>query len=49
MPSSTSRQTTSPTSVAARNALHSREDFSQWAEAVRQQMLDALQKRQNRA
>jgi hypothetical protein len=33
-------------SLAARNALHNREDFSRWAEAVRQQMLDALQKRQ---
>lgn len=49
MPFSTSRQPTSATSEAARNALHNREDFSLWAEAVRQQMLDALQKRQNRA
>ncbi|MEB3291498.1 MAG: hypothetical protein VKI82_16400 [Leptolyngbya sp.] len=30
----------------AHNALSNREDFTLWAEAVRQQMLDALQKRQ---
>lgn len=34
------------TSQAASNALHNREDFIQWAEAVRQQMLSALQKHQ---
>jgi|GEM_PF-3306231 hypothetical protein len=34
-------------SPAASNALHNPEDFTTWAEAVRQQMLDALQKRQN--
>ncbi len=33
-------------SQTAHNALTNREDFSLWAEAVRQQMLDALQKRQ---
>ncbi|MBE9156803.1 hypothetical protein IQ265_08165 [Nodosilinea sp. LEGE 06152] len=35
-----------PTSTPARNALENREDFSLWAEAVKQQMLEALQKRQ---
>jgi hypothetical protein len=34
------------TSPAARSALENREDFSAWAEAVKQQMLAALQKRQ---
>ena len=43
---STPRSTSSATSSTARNALHNREDFTLWAEAVRQQMLDALQKRQ---
>jgi hypothetical protein len=33
-------------SSSARNALENREDFSLWAEAVKQQMLEALQKRQ---
>jgi hypothetical protein len=36
-------QAPSPTSI---DALHNREDFALWAEAVRQQMLNALQKRQ---
>jgi hypothetical protein len=49
MASHTSSQPVKPDSQAARNALHNREDFSLWAEAVRQQMLDALQKRQNRS
>jgi hypothetical protein len=44
--SSTTHTTSSATSSAAHNALHNREDFTLWAEAVRQQMLDALQKRQ---
>lgn len=43
---STPHPTSSTSSSAPRNALHNREDFTLWAEAVRQQMLDALQKRQ---
>jgi hypothetical protein len=31
---------------SAANALENREDFSTWAEAVKEQMLAALQKRQ---
>jgi hypothetical protein len=31
---------------SAHTALENREDFSLWAEAVKQQMLEALQKRQ---
>ncbi|QQE64372.1 hypothetical protein GFS31_10520 [Leptolyngbya sp. BL0902] len=45
MPVSTRSDYPTP-SQAAHNALNSREDFSLWAEAVRQQMLHALQKRQ---
>ncbi|MBE9108078.1 hypothetical protein IQ273_01380 [Nodosilinea sp. LEGE 07298] len=41
-----SSQATSAPSTPARNALENREDFSLWAEAVKQQMLEALQKRQ---
>lgn len=41
-----SSQSTSAPSTPARNALENREDFSLWAEAVKQQMLEALQKRQ---
>ncbi|NJL45451.1 MAG: hypothetical protein HC922_06375 [Leptolyngbyaceae cyanobacterium SM2_3_12] len=33
-------------SQTASNALKNREDFNLWAEAVKQQMLEALQKRQ---
>ncbi|MEY3296969.1 MAG: hypothetical protein RLZZ597_229 [Cyanobacteriota bacterium] len=40
------RPTRSTPSPAAHNALHNREEFTLWAEAVRQQMMDALQKRQ---
>lgn len=36
----------SSVSRSARNALENREDFTVWAEAVKQQMLEALQKRQ---
>ncbi|MGG6239141.1 hypothetical protein ACQ4N7_10940 [Nodosilinea sp. AN01ver1] len=41
-----SSQPASAPSTSARNALENREDFSLWAEAVKQQMLEALQKRQ---
>ncbi|MFH7241345.1 MAG: hypothetical protein ACHWZW_00700 [Spirulina sp.] len=44
--SSTPRSASQSPSPASRNALHNREDFALWAEAVRQQMLNALQKRQ---
>ena len=44
--SSTPRTTSASSSPTARNALHDREEFTLWAEAVRQQMLNALQKRQ---
>jgi hypothetical protein len=46
MASSTSQKSAERLSQTAHNALHSPEDFSLWAEAVRQQMLNALQKRQ---
>lgn len=39
-------QSATAVSTPARNALENREDFSLWAEAVKQQMLEALQKRQ---
>jgi hypothetical protein len=45
MASLTSPQSTATLSSLARNALENKEDFSLWAEAVKQQMLDALQKR----
>lgn len=45
MPVSTRSEHPNP-SQTARNALNNREDFTLWAEAVRQQMLHALQKRQ---
>ncbi|WOD41197.1 hypothetical protein [Nodosilinea sp. E11] len=41
-----SAQTAYPVSRSASDALENREDFSVWAEAVKQQMLEALQKRQ---
>lgn len=41
-----SSQSNSAPSTSARNVLENREDFSLWAEAVKQQMLEALQKRQ---
>lgn len=44
--SSTSRSASPVSSPTSRDALHNREDFALWAEAVRQQMLNALQKRQ---
>ncbi|NJL46664.1 MAG: hypothetical protein HC929_03125 [Leptolyngbyaceae cyanobacterium SM2_5_2] len=48
MTASTPQKAAKATSPVASNALHNPEDFSLWAEAVRQQMLDALQKRQRR-
>ena len=41
-----SSQSATAVSTPARNALENREDFNLWAEAVKQQMLEALQKRQ---
>ncbi|WP_156119703.1 hypothetical protein [Leptolyngbya sp. KIOST-1] len=41
-----SSQSAATLSASARNALENREEFSLWAEAVKQQMLEALQKRQ---
>ncbi len=43
---STPRPASQAPSPASSDALHNREDFALWAEAVRQQMLNALQKRQ---
>jgi hypothetical protein len=45
MASLISPQSTATLSSLARNTLENQEDFSLWAEAVKQQMLDALQKR----
>ncbi|MBD1916445.1 MULTISPECIES: hypothetical protein [Cyanophyceae] len=46
MPPVKTSSSVSAASSSARNALENREDFSLWAEAVKQQMLEALQKRQ---
>ncbi len=41
-----SSQSSHSVSRSASSALENREDFTVWAEAVKQQMLEALQKRQ---
>jgi hypothetical protein len=46
MASLTSQSSSTRSPKSAREALENREDFSLWAEAVKQQMLAALQKRQ---
>ncbi|MGF1568158.1 MAG: hypothetical protein ACFCVD_08800 [Nodosilinea sp.] len=46
MASLTSQKTPESPSQSASGALQNREDFALWAEAVKQQMLAALQKRQ---
>jgi hypothetical protein len=46
MTSLTSQPSPTRSPKSAREALENREEFSLWAEAVKQQMLAALQKRQ---
>lgn len=46
MASIISQNTSTSSSQLANDALNNRDDFNLWAEAVKQQMLEALQKRQ---